>query len=260
VPTATADDGTELRYAVAGEGAEPPVALVNDAGYGAWAWGWQHEPLAGRRRVVTYDHRGTGGSDADGPYDVDRLAADLGAVLAAADAKPAHLVGFGLGGAVALRYTRERGVRSLTLVGTAPGDAVDEAGLARCYPGAADAAAVRATLPALFSGAFRDADPSLLDRVVDWRRAEDAPPRVRHAQVDAWLDYEPEPLYEATTPAVVCRGTDDPVVDRAAVESLAADLPRGRFEAVAGRRLAHVEASRPLNDALLDFFAEVDDD
>jgi pimeloyl-ACP methyl ester carboxylesterase len=260
VPTATADDGTELRYAVAGEGAAPPVALVNDAGYGAWAWGWQHEPLAGRRRVVTYDHRGTGDSDAGGPYDVDRLAADLGTVLAAADAKPAHLVGFGLGGAVALRYARDRGVRSLTLVGTAAGADIDREGLARCYPDAADEAAARATLPALFSEAFREADPALLDRVLTWRRAEDAPPRVRRAQVDAWLDYEPAPLYEATTPAIVCRGTDDPVLDRATAEALAADLPRGRFEAVAGRRLAHVESSRALDDALLDFFAEVEDD
>jgi pimeloyl-ACP methyl ester carboxylesterase len=262
VPTATADDGTGLRYAVAGEGADPPVALVNDAGLGAWAWGWQHEPLAGSRRVVTYDHRGTGESDAaaEGPFDVDTLAADLGTVLAAADTKPAHLVGFGLGGAVALRYARENGVRSLTLVGTAAGDAVDEAGLDRCYPDGADEEAVRATLPALFSDAFRDADPSLLERIVDWRRAEDAPPRARRAQTDAWLAFDPGLLYEVTTPAVVLRGTDDPAVDRATAEALADDLPRGRFEPVAGRRLAHIESSRPVNDALLDFFAEVDDD
>jgi 3-oxoadipate enol-lactonase len=261
VPTATADDGTALRYAVAGEGVDPPVALVNDAGYGAWAWGWQHEPLAGRRRVVTYDHRGTGDSDAgDGPYDVDGLAADLSAVLAAADAKPAHLVGFGLGGAVALRYARDRGVRSLTLVGTCAGAAVDREGLARCYPDGADPEAVRETLPALFSAAVREADPGLAERVLDWRRAEDAPPRARRAQVDAWLDYDPEPLYEATTPALVLRGTDDPAVDEATAAALARDLPRGRFEAVAGRRLAHVEASRAVNDALLDFFAEVEAD
>lgn len=260
VPTATADDGTTLRYAVAGEGDAPPVALVNDAGFGAWAWGWQHEPLAGRRRVVTFDHRGTGDSDAAEPYDVDRLADDLGAVLAAAAAKPAHLVGFGLGGAVALRYARDRGVRSLTLVGTCAGDDIDTDGLTRCYPEGADEAAVRATLPALFSDAFRDADPSLLERVVDWRRAEDAPPRARSAQVDAWLDFEPRPLYELAVPAFVLRGTDDPAVDRTTAEALARDLPHGRFEAIAGRRLAHVEASRAVNDALQTFFDEVDDD
>jgi 3-oxoadipate enol-lactonase len=260
VPTATADDGTALRYAVAGEGEAPPVALVNDAGFGAWAWGWQHEPLAGRRRVVTFDHRGTGESGADGAVDIDTLAGDLSAVLAAADAKPAHLVGFGLGGAVAMRYARSRGVRSLALVGTCAGSDVDADGLARCYPDGADEAAVRATLPALFSDAFRDADPSLLERVVDWRRAEDAPPRARSAQVDAWLDFDPEPLYELTAPAFVLRGTGDPAVDRDTAETLADDLPRGRFEAIAGRRLAHVESSRPVNDALTAFFDEVDDD
>jgi 3-oxoadipate enol-lactonase len=260
VPTATADDGTTLRYAVAGEGTDPPVALVNDAGFGAWAWGWQHEPLAGRRRVVTYDHRGTGDSGTGGATDIDTLVDDLSAVLAAADAKPAHLVGFGLGGAVAMRYARDRGVRSLALVGTCAGRDIDEDGLARCYPDGADEAAVRATLPALFSDAFRDGDPSLLDRVVDWRRAEDAPPRARRAQVDAWLDFEPEPLYELTKPAFVLQGTGDPAVGRRTAERLAEDLPRGRFEAIAGRRLAHVESSRPVNDALAAFFDEVDDD
>jgi pimeloyl-ACP methyl ester carboxylesterase len=66
-------------------------------------------------------------------------------------------------------------------------------------------------------------------------------------------------LYELTAPAFVLRGTDDPVVDRTTAEALAGDLPHGRFEAVAGRRLAHVEASRAVNDALRAFFDEVDD-
>jgi pimeloyl-ACP methyl ester carboxylesterase len=265
VPTATADDGTELRYAVAGDGAGEgaPVALVNDVGFGPWAWGWQHDALAGPRRVVAFDHRGTGGSGTAGPRDVARLAADCDAVLGAAGARGAHLVGFGLGGAVALRHARERRVRSLTLVGTAPGAAVDADALDGCYPGAdatAEAGAVRETLPALFSAGFREAHPELLDRVVDWRLAEDAGPDARRAQADAWLDAELGPLYEVTTPALVLRGTDDPVVGREPVESLAADLPRGRFEAVAGRRLAHAESARAVNDALLDFFAGVEAD
>jgi pimeloyl-ACP methyl ester carboxylesterase len=264
VSTVTTDDGTTLRYAVAGgsDGPGAPVALVGDVGFGAWAWGWQHDALAGPRRVVTFDHRGTGESDAPaGPYDVDRLAADLDSVLGAADARRGHLVGAGLGGSVALRYARDRQPRSLSLLGTAPGDAVDAEALDDCYPAdPSDGDALRATLGSLFSAAFREANPELCDRIVDWRRAEDAGPTARRAQAAAARGFEPGPLYELTTPAFVLRGQADPVVDRKAVESLARDLPRGRFESVVGRRLAHAESAPAVNDALLDFFEEVEAD
>lgn len=264
VSTVTTDDGTALRYAVAGESSPAgvaPVTLVGDVGFGAWAWGWQHDALAGPRRVVTFDHRGTGESDAPaGPYDVDRLAADLDRVLGAADARRGHLVGAGLGGSVALRYARDRHPRSLTLIGAAPGTALDGAAFETCYPDEPGEDALRATLDSLFSPSFREANPGLCDRIVDWRRAEDADPDARRAQAAAARAFEPGPLYELTTPAFVLRGTADPVVDREAVESLARDLPRGRFEPVAGRRLAHVESAPAVNDALLGFFEEVETD
>jgi len=253
VPT-TKHDGVPLYYET--EGAGETVAFVGDAGYGAWQWSFQRR-IAGPHRTVVYDHRGTGRSDAPaGPYDAATLAADLEAVLADAGVDAAHLVGAGLGGAVALVHARECGrARSLALFGTTPdGDAVDADALRDLHAPPGDEGACRASLAGALSPAFREATPDLVDRVCGWRATDDAGHAGFEAQAEAWLDFEGVPLYEVTVPALVFRGVADPVVPEAAARELAADLPRGEFLAVEGRHLAHVESARAVTDRLLALF------
>ena len=238
-------DGARLQYGVAGSG--DPVVLLGEAGFGPWQWGWQHDALAGPYRVLTVDARGHGGSTGT-PDSVATLASDLDGVLADAGVDRAHLVGFGLGGAAALRYARAFGrARTLTLVGTpASGDAVDGEAFESLFA-APDA------LAGLFTEAFREARPDLCEQVVAWRREEDAPESVRAAALDALRSFDAGPLYELTTPALVLHAVDDPVVPAAAGEELGGGLPNGRFEAVEGRRLAHAEFSAAVNDEVLGF-------
>ncbi|WP_121820108.1 alpha/beta fold hydrolase [Halostella salina] len=252
MPTATTD-GATLYYETDGEG--ETVAFVGDAGYGAWQWGWTAPAVAGPFETLVYDHRGTGRSDApDGPYDVPTLADDLDAVLADAGARNAHLVGAGVGGLVALGYAhRHSRAETLTLLATpASGDDLrDPADRLLADPDDPDA--LRGTLDAAFSPEFRDAQPDLIDDIVGWRAADDAGPEAARAQVAAAEAYDPEPLYEVTLPALVLAGTDDPVVPVSSAERLAADLPKGEFEAVHGRHLFFAEQSRPVADRLTGF-------
>lgn len=69
-----AEDGAD-----AGDTAET-VVLVEGLGYGRWMWRWQRDRLADEGyRVVVWDNRGTGDSDApEGPYTVEQMASDLG--------------------------------------------------------------------------------------------------------------------------------------------------------------------------------------
>jgi pimeloyl-ACP methyl ester carboxylesterase len=243
MPTAR-NDGVELYYETEGSGTA--VAFVGEAGYGAWQWGWQHRAVAGLRRALVYDHRGTGRSDApDGPYSVRTLAADLEAVLAAAGADEAHLVGLGLGGMVALRYALAYGrARSLTLVGTAAtGARVEREALAAMGdPG----------LEAVLSPAFRADQPEVVAGIADWR-AGDAERAGFEAQVAAATGFDAaDELYECTRPALVLHGSDDAVVPVDAGRDLSEGLPRGEFRAFEGAgHLVTVERSRPVNDALL---------
>jgi pimeloyl-ACP methyl ester carboxylesterase len=249
VPYATNGD-VALFYDTHGEDAvsDGTVVFVSDVGYGAWQWGWHVDAVAGERRTLTWDLRGTGRSDAPpGPYTVNALAADLEAVLADAGVATAHLVGHGLGGMVALRHARRHGrAVALALCGiAADGDAVDADALDGLRGDGRDA------LEGAFSSAFLADGP--VEQVVAWREEDDAGPEAWEAQAAAMRSFEAGPLYEVTLPALVFHGVDDPVVPPEAGESLATDLPRGRHEAVAGRHLAAVEHARATADELLAF-------
>ena len=251
MPTATAEDGVELFYDAAGEG--ETVVFLNDVGFGAWLWGWQHAALAGPFRVVTFDPRGVGRSEPTGPHTVERLAADCEAVLAAAGVRRAHLVGAGLGGRAALAYAREYGrARSLALLGTTlDGDRVDPDALERMTRDGPEA------LEPCLTPAFREDNPDVLAGIGEWRASDDAPPAVRAAQAEAMRGYACEAPYEVTLPALVLHGESDPVVPAAAGRDLAAALPEGEFHAVEGRHLAFVEQSKAANDALAGFLERV---
>ena len=174
MPTTTAD-GVDLFYEMAGYG--ETVTFVGEAGYGAWQWGWQADALTGPFETLVWDLRGTGRSGCPpGPYSVDTLAADLEAVLSAADVDRTHLVGAGLGGMVALRYARQYGrARSLTLFGTvADGSLVDESALRGLHAPRDDPAALRSSLEGAFTATYRSQQPDVVDRICEWRAEEDA--------------------------------------------------------------------------------------
>jgi len=256
---ATTDDGVELFFETAGSG--ECIAFIGDCGFGAWQWAWQYDALAGPYETLAWDLRGTGRSDTPaGPYDVDRLAADLEEVLAAVDARRAHLVGAGLGGMIALRYARAYGrAASLSLFGTAPdGGDVDTTALRALFPESRtderSTEPFRSTLDGAFSPAFRASDPCR--QILAWRTEEDSLGDGLDAQIAAVDAFAAGPLYELTVPTLVFHGLDDPVVDQRIGRTLAENLPQGAYVAVEGRRLAHVEHARAVTDRLDGFVDE----
>ncbi|MFB6154363.1 MAG: alpha/beta fold hydrolase [Haloferacaceae archaeon] len=244
---------TSLYYETDGEG--DPVAFVGDVGYGAWQWGWQHAAVAGPYESVVADPRGSGRSDAPaGPYAVETLTADLHAVLSDCGVRAAHLVGAGLGGMVALQsaLTSSR-ARSLTLVGTAASGAGLD--LDPLFGDSDDPDALRASLSAALSASFVDEQPDAVERIVAWRRDEDASREAWESQAAAVAGFDvSDSLFEVTVPALVIHGTEDAVWPVERGRSLAEELPRGEFVPAEGAgHLAHVEHSRHVNDALVGF-------
>jgi pimeloyl-ACP methyl ester carboxylesterase len=118
------DDGVGLEVRVQGDG--PGLVLVHGFGGAKEDFADHVDGLSQRARVVTFDHRGHGESDASddlAAYSLDRLAAD---VLAVADACGLHrfrLLGHSMGGMVARRVVlAEPGrVDALVLMDTSPG-------------------------------------------------------------------------------------------------------------------------------------------
>lgn len=257
VPTASnPDDGTELYYETAGSG--ETVAFVGDVGFGAWQWSWQHAALAGPYEALVTDLRGCGRSDAPpGPYGVTALAADVRAVLADHGARRVHLVGAGLGGMVALRVALDASrPASLTLAGTAAAGA--DLPFDPLFAPPDDREALEASLRAACSDDFLAMHPDTVDRIVEWRAAEDAGRPAWAAQAAAVAGFDlRDRLHEVTTPALVFHGTDDAVCPPERGRALADGLPRGRFVACEGAgHLAHVEHSKAVTDRLFEFLDE----
>ncbi|QCW01747.1 alpha/beta fold hydrolase [Natrinema pallidum] len=250
MPTAS-NGAVSLYYDRAGEG--EPVVFVPEAGLGGWLWGWQHAAVAGPHEAVVWDLRGTGRSDSPpGPYTLETLVADLEAVLADCELTAAHLVGCGLGGAIALEAARTSSrVETLTLFGTAPRGAAFD--LAPLFAPPDDRDALEASLEMAVSPAFLEAQPDAREGIVDWRADGDADRAGWEAQVAALEEFDATDwLVEVTQPTRVIHGGADELVSPATGKELARGLPRGEFRALEGAgHLCFVERSRTVNDLLL---------
>ena len=254
-------DGCAIHYTQAGENPDASaVVFLGELGFGAWGWSWQYGALAGPCRVVVIDTRGAGRSDApDGPYAMADLVGDLEAVLADCNSRTAHLVGCGLGGAVAVAAARRTNrAESLTLIGTPPsGEAYDPEPLS---PDPTDEAELRASTTSLLSAAFCEREDAPIEQIIEWRREEDATPTAREAQLAALDGFDPEPLYELTLPVRVVAGGADSVVDPEASRRLAEELPNGEFKLYPeASHLVTIERSAALNDDVLGFIESVAD-
>ena len=131
----TTADGRLLLAMVAGAG-DDLVVLEAGLGGSGLTWGLVHGILARSHRVVAYDRAGLGGSDTDhAPRDLDRLADDLEAVVAAFPHRRLVLAGHSWGGPIVRVVAAGRIARGLATAGVVLVDPSDER--ARAYASAA---------------------------------------------------------------------------------------------------------------------------
>ncbi|MFF2052572.1 alpha/beta fold hydrolase [Leifsonia sp. NPDC058194] len=129
---AIADDGARIAFAERGTGV--PVLLIAGQATGMHGWGPFADALARDFRVIVFDHRGIGASEAraggpgDAQYTTRAFAQDAVAVLDAAGVAAAHVVGHSMGGRVAqwLAADDPERVRRLVLIATTASDKVGE--------------------------------------------------------------------------------------------------------------------------------------
>src|SRR5580692_11772813 len=128
----------DLAVAVSDVGDGPPVILLHGLACGQRMWFHQVRALRSRFRVITYDQRGHGGTDAPtvaAGYSAALLARDLVGVLDARNIERAAIVGFSLGGgpALALAASQPQRVSRLVLadVGAGADDPVKIEAMAR---------------------------------------------------------------------------------------------------------------------------------
>lgn len=112
-------EGGEINYEVTGEG--HPLIFVSGLNGVARYWQPQVQVFAKHYQVVTYDQRGTGGSDRlQKTFSVDQMTAELAALMDGLKIERAHIVGLSTGGAIGqtLAITQPQRVARLVLSST----------------------------------------------------------------------------------------------------------------------------------------------
>ncbi len=118
MPTATIN-ATTLHYERAGSGS--PLLLIHGLGSSGEDWAFQRNEFARGHTLILPDLRGSGRSAKPlGPYSITQFAADLWGLLDALGIAATDVVGFSLGGAVAIEMAlmRPQCVRRLVLCNT----------------------------------------------------------------------------------------------------------------------------------------------
>jgi pimeloyl-ACP methyl ester carboxylesterase len=125
--------------------------------------------------------------------------------------------------------------------------------------GADEREAIRYKMEPAMSESFWAEHDDLVERIVDWRLASDAPPSAREAQAAAVAGFDASgELADLDLPALVCHGTADRVLPVENAHRLHERLPDSRLELfAAGPHLFFVEQADAVTGRLREFLADV---
>ena len=253
-------DGLGIAYRVDGHEPADALVLVNSLGTDLRMWDPQMEALVRHFRVIRYDCRGHGDSDVPaGPATIDRLGADLVALLDHLHVERAHLCGLSLGGLTALwaaahhpaRVKRAVFANTAARLGTT--QSWDERiGAVR----AGGMAAIRDAVVARFLGAqFRAARPDVARRIGDM--VEATPATGYLAACAALRDADLRDVAPSIrAPSLIVAGELDESAPVRQSEELHAAIAGSELVVLAGAaHLTNVERAEEFTRLVVDWFA-----
>ena len=249
--------GARIDYSVAGAPTDPALLFINSIGTTRELWARQLPRLSKSFRVITYDARGHGFSQATvGDYTIEQLGRDALAILDDAGAESAHVCGISLGGITGmwLGVHAPRRIHSLVVANTAAriGSVqmwteriafVREQGMA---------ALADMTMPRWFTEAFRTREPLTIEQF----RA-----MVASCSTDGYLGcsaaLRDEDLREAIAgircPVLCIAGSADVATPPDALQFIHERIAGSRLIMLDAAHLSNVEQNEAFNRALLDF-------
>jgi 3-oxoadipate enol-lactonase len=233
-------DGTRFRV----EGSGPPVVLIHGVGMDLFMWEAVARELARQHSVIRFDMIGHGGSPKPaGPYhlaDFVEQVRNLADFLALATF---DVVGFSMGGLIAqgfaVRYPHR--LRSLVLLNTvyrrSPAERAAIAARVADVRNGGYVPSVETALDRWFTPAFRESRPEVVAGVRRRLFTNDLEAYANAYEVFATADAELEDTAaDIGCPTLVTTGAEDQRSTAAMAAALAADIPEGRCEIIAGQR------------------------
>jgi aminoacrylate hydrolase len=246
-------------------GAGPPLVLAAGLGGVGSYWAPNLPALTQHFTVLTFDQRGTGASSKVRVQSVEEMAADIAAVMDAAEFDSAHFLGHSTGGAigVALALERPERLRSLMVyASTTCGDPYRRKllGLRRQIHEQLGAAAYgQYTSLLLYPPYWINANEERLAAAETQAAGQLGPPDVQASRLDAILSFDRRAeLSKIRVPTMVLCADDDILTPRYFSEEYARLIPGARalYVPKGGHALSRTEPEL-FNQIALQFFTEM---
>ena len=247
-------DGCRINVEVEGPEDAPAVVFSNSLGTNLHMWDDQAKALSKHFRVIRYDQRGHGKSDAPPqPYSIERLGRDVLAILDHFGIKKAHFVGLSMGGCTGMwvgRHARDR-VGRLVLSNT--GAKIGDSSLwnSRIQSVRKDGmkAVVETVLGRWFTPDFRRRQSAVVERV---REMLLTTPPAGYAGCSAALrDMDQRAgISEIKAPTLVIAGKHDPATPPESGEFIASRIKDAKYVLLDAAHLANLERAAIYTDTI----------
>jgi 3-oxoadipate enol-lactonase len=253
-------NGIGINCEFSGKEDAPVVVLSHSLGSSMEMWDPQLEALEPHFRVLRYDMRGHGRSEApEGAYTLELLARDVIGLLDALKTNTVHFVGLSIGGMIGqclgLDYSER--LRSLVLCDTASAISEEsrkiflereqiarEKGMSSLVDG---------TMERWFTPRYLEANPAKVDPIRRQFLATPVPGFVGCSWAIRGLDYL-DRLTEIRLPCLVMVGEDDPGTPVAASEAIVDRISGAELKILpSAAHLSNIEQSEMFNAGLVDF-------
>lgn len=257
MPLVEAAGGARIFYRLDGAEDRPVLVLSNSLGTNLEMWAPQLPAFAERFRVLRYDSRGHGRSDAPpGPYTIELLGQDVLALLDGLGLERVAFCGLSKGGMVGqwLGVSAGQRLTRLVLANTSAHTGSPEIWTQRIATVQAQgmAAIVPALLDRWFTKGFQAREPAAVARIAAMLRATD--PEGYAACCAAVRDMDQREAVRAiAVPTLVIAGRHDQATPPDHARLLAGRIPGARLVELEAAHLGNVEAAAPFTAAVLDF-------
>jgi 3-oxoadipate enol-lactonase len=257
-------NGISINYTLEGPASAPVVTLSHSLATNLSMWDPQIPALISRYRVLRYDTRGHGGTDApEGPYSLEQLAEDARALLQALGIARTHFIGLSLGGFIgqilALKYPQM--LHGLVLCDTSsrvPPEARptwDERIKVTRTQGMEPH--VEPTVGRWFTAPFREKHPEVVDRVRPMIRATSPRGYIGCCQAIAGLDLT-DRLHAISAPTLIIVGEDDPGTPVAASRTIHEKIRGSELVILkSASHLSNMEQPEAFNRAVTGFLSKL---
>jgi 3-oxoadipate enol-lactonase len=244
----------DVSYELTGPDSGPVLVLSNSLGSTIAMWDPQVPRLAGRLRLVRYDHRGHGGSPVPrGPYSLDDLGADALALLDRLDVERVHWCGLSLGGMVGmwLAINAPERIDRLVLCCTSASLGPPEMWADRAATVRAEGveAIADAGIGRWLTDGFVEREP---EKTAAVRAMLAATPDEGYAACCAAIEHMNlvSELGAIRAPTLVIAGRQDPATPPEHGERIAAGIPDAGLELVDAAHLATIEQPQAMTDLI----------